>query len=479
MVALALLLVLGIIGIVVGLSRRRKLPGGSVPPEPPERELPPTPPTPQSLEAELAGWVAAGLLSADQSAAILAHEQAKAAAVVVHARARRSGQRIPLVAEALGYLGGTLAVAGLVLLVSRYWPDMATGARLGLSGGAAVLLLVGGAVVHVSHDSALARLRAVLWLAATAATAVFVVIAVRDGMGVTTEKRVVLAGAAGVAIESALLWWGRNRPVQQLSFLAAITVFLGAAVAQFFAPPGPPGLAVWIAGAAILFTGLRRYVQAPVMSEAFGAVAVFVGAIMVANRWQGFGMLLAVASALALLVLAMVPGLAPQRKDQLALGILGAIGLFQVPGTLGYFSQDAGAATGLTAYAVGAVLLFVGGLRLVRLPVVVEVAGGVTLLVGAALSWTQWHGFAPIFGAGTAVGLVALGMLRDRLLLSVLGSVGMLVNVPWIIVWVFAGEGRVPLLTLISGALILAIAVLLARQGGRHHRAPAAPAHHP
>jgi hypothetical protein len=70
-------------------------------------------------------------------------------------------------------------------------------------------------------------------------------------------------------------------------------------------------------------------------------------------------------------------------------------------------------------------------------------------------------------------------MLRDRLLLSVLGSVGMLVNVPWIIVWFFPGEGRVPLLTLISGALILAVAVLLARQGGRHHRAPAAPAHHP
>jgi hypothetical protein len=55
----------------------------------------------------------------------------------------------------------------------------------------------------------------------------------------------------------------------------------------------------------------------------------------------------------------------------------------------------------------------------------------------------------------------------------------MLVNVPWIIVWFFPGEGRVPLLTLISGALILAVAVLLASQGGRRHRAPAAPAHHP
>ncbi|MGZ4532985.1 MAG: hypothetical protein ACXVXP_11620 [Mycobacteriaceae bacterium] len=55
----------------------------------------------------------------------------------------------------------------------------------------------------------------------------------------------------------------------------------------------------------------------------------------------------------------------------------------------------------------------------------------------------------------------------------------MLVNVPWIIVWFFPEEGRVPLLTLISGALILAIALLLARQGGRRHRAPAAPAHHP
>jgi hypothetical protein len=61
------------------------------------------------------------------------------------------------------------------------------------------------------------------------------------------------------------------------------------------------------------------------------------------------------------------------------------------------------------------------------------------------------------------VGLVTKGMLRERVRLSVLGSAGLLINVPWIILWYFPGEGRVPLLTLVSEALILATAVLLTR----------------
>ncbi|CAB4813386.1 unannotated protein [freshwater metagenome] len=69
-------------------------------------------------------------------------------------------------------------------------------------------------------------------------------------------------------------------------------------------------------------------------------------------------------------------------------------------------------------------------------------------------------------------------MLPGRVLMSVAGSVGLLINVPWAISYYFPGEGRVPLLILVSGALVLAVAVLLARMGdrfrselgGRHER---------
>jgi hypothetical protein len=52
----------------------------------------------------------------------------------------------------------------------------------------------------------------------------------------------------------------------------------------------------------------------------------------------------------------------------------------------------------------------------------------------------------------------------------VLGSVGLLINVPWAISWFFPGEGRAPLLIMVSGGLIIAVAILLTRMGDRFRR---------
>jgi hypothetical protein len=52
-------------------------------------------------------------------------------------------------------------------------------------------------------------------------------------------------------------------------------------------------------------------------------------------------------------------------------------------------------------------------------------------------------------------------------LLSVTGALGLLGNVPWAIAHFFPGEGRAPLLVLVSGVLLVAVAILLARMGGR------------
>jgi hypothetical protein len=79
----------------------------------------------------------------------------------------------------------------------------------------------------------------------------------------------------------------------------------------------------------------------------------------------------------------------------------------------------------------------------------------------------QLHGVAPLFGIVNAVGLLALGMRPGRVLMSVLGSLGLLINVPWTIGWYFPGQERAPLLILVSGALVIAIAVLMTKMGGR------------
>lgn len=479
-----LVVIVIVVGVVYAARRSRERgpvqpsPGGGIPGQP--RAMAGTAgvgaPNPRPGPAgDLARWVAAGLLSEEQAAAILAHEQAAATAAPVPVATRAAPvpgrpRRVPVVAEALGYLGGMLAIIGLVLLVGQYWPDMATAGRLALSGAGALVLLGAGFVVREQEDPALARLRGFLWLASAAATAVFAGVLAADGFDADSAESVAVASAGAVATHGGLLWWWRDRPLQQLACLGGLLVLAGSSVA-LASPGGGAGLAVWAVGAAYVALGLRRRTPAPLLTEGIGGVAVVFGAFTTAGDWQGVGLVFAVTTAFGLLALAAVPGPARDRVDQLVLTVLGAVALAgAVPAALGYYSRDAGLATGLVTWAVGAGLVLVGARRLVRVPLVVEGLGGAAIIGGAALTGAQVTGFATIFGIVTAVALVALGMLPGQVLLSVLGSLGLLVNVPWAIGWFFPGEGRAPLLIMVSGALVIGVAVLLTRMGGRLRR---------
>ena len=420
------------------------------------------------LAEDVARWRAAGLLSDQQAAAILAHEGA--ARVGAPAAAAERARRVPAVAEALGYLGGLLAIIGLVLLVGQYWADMATPTRLALSGGGALVLTAAGALVREHEDPALARFRWFVWLAATAATGLFGGIIGADVFGSDHRPTILLAVAIAVTLHSGLLWWGHERPLQQLTFLGGLVVTPSALVAEF-AGEGAVGLTVWVVGACLLLLALKRRTPLALLTEAVGAVALLAGAVGTAGAWQAFGLLFAVASAFLLLAIAAVPGLAPARADERMLAIFGGVGLLQlVPGTLSYFADDAGGATGLTTWVLGVGLVYVATRGLVRAPLLVETLGSAAIVGGAALTGTQWAAFAPLFGIACGILATAFGMLPGQVLKSVLGSLLLLVNVPWVIGRFFPGEGRAPLLILVTGTVILGIAVLLTRMGGRLRR---------
>lgn len=426
------------------------------------------------LAAHLARWRDAGLISADQVDAIAAHEEtaaaeARAARLAAHpppppARARR----VPVVAEALGYLGGALALAGLGLVLSRFWPDWNVATRFGISAVTAALLVAGGFAVRDQSEPALVRLRSVLWLASTAATGLAAGVLVRDGFTEPDASRVALGVALAVGFQSGGLWQGRaERPLQQLTCHAAGAVAVGTLTAQF-ADEGLVGLGLVALGLAVIALNTRRALPNPELVDLVAAPTALVGAVLTSNQWTAAGMLLGLAVAFVLLAVAMVPGLAHARSDRLVVGGLGAFALLQLaPGTMGYFAERAGLATGLVAWAVGAGVAAVGARRLVLAPHLAVAVGAVGLLAGAAVTGTQSPGFASTFGIVTALGLVAAGMLPGQVLLSVFGAAGLLGFVPWAITWYFPGEGRVPVLILVSGVLILAVAVLLARLAPR------------
>lgn len=413
-------------------------------------------------------------------------------ALMIRAGSQRSTERtavpapaepsasLPLVAEALGYVGAVLTVVGLLLVVSRFWPDMSTAGRLALTGSGAAVLTAAGAAVPGSASGTLARLRAVTWTAATAVAGLFAGIVAGDALE-ATDLVTACTVAATVAVVAGGFWAWRSHLLHQLVALGAAVVVVATGV-DLVASHAVGGLATWAAGAALVVAGLTRRTERPAVTEVVGSLAAIFGAALTASDWTGAALLLMPATAAAMLALALVPGVAPDRVDETVLTVFGVVAAVQgVPGAIGYFAEQAAGVTGIVVWIIGGALLAIGMRRLVRVPTAVEAVGGLTMIGGAALTGVQWSWLAPLFGIATALGLLALGALPGHLDLSILGSLGLVVNVPWAVGRFFPGEGRVPLLIMVAGVLIVASAVLLARSGDRfHHGAgpgPVSPAH--
>lgn len=308
-------------------------------------------------------------------------------------------------AEALGYLGGALAIIGLALLVGRHWGDIGTAGRLILSAVAAAGLFGAGALVHDSAEPALDRLRQALWLVSTAATALFAGVVAEDLLGVGRDTGVAAVSAAAVALQSGLLWRWRAPLVQQATCLIGVSVVVGTGVSALWSP-GPAGIALWLLGAAYLAIGLRRLIVAPLLAVGVGALTMVAGAGTIMGDWQGAGLLAILGTGLGLATLAGVDGPVRGRDDRIVLGAIGGVALLQaIPSTLGYFVPDAGIVTGLAVWMAGIVLTAVATHRRVRIPLVAMVAGGLAVLGGAALTATQATGFATILGVADRDGV--------------------------------------------------------------------------
>jgi hypothetical protein len=414
-----------------------------------------------SMPNELDRWVGAGLLTPEQRAAILAFEAPPAPSTAAAAPPPARPRRIPALAEALGYLGGMLAVSGLALIVIDAWPDLATAGRLAVSGLAAVGLLIAGRLAPEHADPALTRLRWFLWFAGTAASALFVGVAM-DALD-RADVTVALGAAATTAVVGGALWRGQDRPLQLLSFLGGTAVAAGT-LALEVASAGVAGLAVWAVGAAFVGVCLLRRSTAPLLFGGLGGVAALVGASMAASEWEGRGLLFLVATGLALLGLSQASALRLDRAEHLVFGILGGVTLLQgLPATIGTYAEQAGVATGLVTMAAGAGVLAIGLTALTRESHATQVFGGAAMLVGAGVTAAQVAGMGPVLGMATAIALVVLGTRQREGRMSALGSVGLLVFVPWAISHFFPGEGTVPLATVVTGALFVALAIWLTR----------------
>src|SRR5258708_919610 len=138
------------------------------------------------LRKHLDRWVAEGLIDTAQATRI---ESAEVPAMGPTGTGPAgngppaAGARAPLVAEALGYAGGVLAIAAGLYIVRDFWPNVSTGTALAFAAAACVALGAGGAAGRTPSDPALRRLRSVRWLMSTVSPAGFAGLPARQVWG--------------------------------------------------------------------------------------------------------------------------------------------------------------------------------------------------------------------------------------------------------------------------------------------------------
>jgi len=300
----------------------------------------------RSLAADLDGWVAAGLISREQADAIAAHERA-AAAVRKPTRERR----VSLIAEALGYVGTALALAGAGVGLGQAWEDIASWGRLSIAGGATALLLLGGFVLLSQTEPAFRRLQSVLWFLAVGAAVWALVILGIEYLDLSDDERIVLLVGAGTAALAAVLWAVRREALQHAALFASLHAALIGAVLCLpgDAPMWAYALLVWGIGVVWGLLGWFRVLEPVWLGMALGSAGAMIGpAIGIGD----YPWLLAVALATA--VFLMVVSVPTGQVPLLAVGTMGTFG-YLTWAVIRYFSDSLGVPLALVI--VGGVFL--------------------------------------------------------------------------------------------------------------------------
>ncbi len=325
------------------------------------------------LHEHLQRWVADGLITSDQAERIARVEAARPreeTAAPVGGGTGQSGappvlppvggqgaghprpvSRLPLVVEALGYLGGLLATIAAVIFVGELWSHIGRSGWLTLAAVAALVLLGAGALVRIEREAAFYRLRCVLWLLSTGSFVAFLALLVeqvwapRSPWGPFT---VALVGAA----YAAALWLRFPSPAQHLALFAGSAATAGTLADALWQGHTPwlPGLAIWFFSLGWAGAVRGRLLGSEGVGYLAAAIGLLVGGTMTMERHTVIGLLFALLTVVLLLAAAVV-------LERAWLFLVGAFGVFVVvPQAVDRFLPSS-AARPLTLLGVGVVLI--------------------------------------------------------------------------------------------------------------------------
>ena len=309
---------------------------------------------------DLETLVSANLITEDQSKAILAFESQRQRAA--------SSQRVPLISEALGYLGAGLATAAMGVLLSDQWPELAVGVRLAIPLAGAVLLVIAGWLLRDSAEPAFARFGSVLWAMSVASTAWASSIFANDVLDISPAAQDVVI-AVVVAALALLLYAMRRTVLQQIAMGAGVIALVTSVVSMRYpeiigpeasGPNTAIGFAVWITAMVWLLLAYRKVLAPQPLAYGLGSFAALqaISAVSFAEGATGHvGMALGLLTAAGLIV-------ASVWLHNNVLLIIGAVGGFRfLIETVDHFFRDT-LGTPLVLLATGVILLVVAFLTM-------------------------------------------------------------------------------------------------------------------
>jgi hypothetical protein len=261
------------------------------------------------LRSRLERWVTAGAIDRAQADAILAFEAA---------REEPSGRRRAIAAEALGYVGGTLALVAAVVIGAGRFSGLSTAGKSIFLIVVTAALLAAGWWLRTAASTTLRRLGSLLWFLSVAACA---------GLGEVWSDSLSndrlddgLLNAVMALVLAAVLWFVERRALQQVALFLSLTATFGS-LADTAIGFGQ-GRQLVLGAGFLLLGGLwlelsRRGLVLPRRTaEALGALALIGGDQSLWAGENGWALGLGLAVALGLIV----AGSAGRRPVLLGLG---------------------------------------------------------------------------------------------------------------------------------------------------------------
>ena len=209
---------------------------------------------------QLARWVAAGLIDSGQADRIKAFEATRVGREPPAVQAASATRRVPVIAEAVGYVGVTIVLVAGLLAAEPAWPHWSTGLRLMLIAAATAVLAVAGAAVPAGRDPVWRRLRGLAWLLSVVGLALFAA-GFADWVWHLGDQHVALVTAGAATAYSLMLWLRHPIVPQHLALFVAATSLTGVVIAEPGVPSWWPGVGVWLVSATWLIAGCRGWLR--------------------------------------------------------------------------------------------------------------------------------------------------------------------------------------------------------------------------